>query len=49
MAAMGLISTAPNKMPTWAHVLLTALAVTDSILHYGFWSFLLHVISSPSL
>ncbi len=49
---MGVISSAIDKLPTWVNVLLLTFAITASvyyIAHYGFWSFLLHLIFSPTL
>jgi hypothetical protein len=52
MAGMGMISRAIDKLPTWVQVLLVAFAIPVSlyyIAHYGFWSFLLHLIFSPTI
>jgi hypothetical protein len=52
MAAVGLISRAIDKLPTWAKLICWILVVIVSmycILHYGFVHFLLRVILSPDL
>lgn len=48
--SVGIISKATERLPGWAQVLVIALAIAASlyeIVHYGFWSFLLHFIFSP--
>jgi hypothetical protein len=47
---MEFISKAIDKLPGWAKLIgavLTVVASVYFISHYGFWSFLLHVIFSP--
>jgi hypothetical protein len=44
------ISKAIDELPAWSKVVLVALTLIGSgycIVHYGFWSFILHVIFSP--
>jgi hypothetical protein len=39
-----------DELPAWAKVVLCALTLIGSgycIAHYGFWSFILHVIFNP--
>ena len=50
MAIMGSISRAIDKLPPWVKFILMVFAVLGSvyyITHYGFFSFLLHMIFSP--
>ncbi len=47
-----MISRTVDKLPTWAQVVLLALAIpvfAYEIAHYGFWSALLRFIFSPTL
>jgi hypothetical protein len=49
---MGVLSRTIDKSPQWIRVLVYILAVPLAvycITHYGFWSFLLHFIFSPTL
>jgi hypothetical protein len=49
---MGVISRAIDRLPTWAQEILTVMLVIASIYsiaHYGFFSFLMHLIFSPDL
>ena len=46
------ISKAIEKLPQWAQSLLTVFTVTAGvycIVHYGFWSTILHAIFIPEL
>jgi hypothetical protein len=50
MAGMGVVSKAIDKLPTWVQVTFMVIAIPVSvyyIAHYGFWSFVLHMIFSP--
>jgi hypothetical protein len=50
MAIMGSISRAMDNLPIWAKSICAVVAVFGSvyyIAHYGFFSFLLHLIFSP--
>ena len=50
MAGMGVISRAVDKLPAWVQGILAVIAIAVSvyyIAHYGFFSFLLHMIFSP--
>jgi hypothetical protein len=47
---MSVVSKAIDKLPTWVHVIFVVVAIPVSvyyIAHYGFWSFVLHVLFSP--
>jgi hypothetical protein len=47
---MRYFSEAIDKLPAWAKIVLGVLTLIASgycIAHYGFWSFILHVIFSP--
>jgi hypothetical protein len=47
---MGVVSRAIDKLPTWVQVIFVVIAIPVSmysIAHYGFWSFVLHMIFSP--
>ncbi len=50
IAAMGVVSRAIDKVPTWAKVVLGVVAIVGSVYYvaqYGFWTFILHAIFSP--
>lgn len=52
MDGMGVISKAIDRLPGWAQVIFVIFGVIVSIYgiaHYGFWSFLLHFLFSPTL
>jgi hypothetical protein len=51
ISGMGAISRAVDKLPTWVQAVIGVVAVlmsVYSIAHYGFFSFLMHMIFSPN-
>jgi sulfite exporter TauE/SafE len=52
MAGMGVVSRAIDKLPTWAKVVLGAVAIAGGVYYIaqnGFWTFILHTIFSPEI
>jgi hypothetical protein len=52
IAAMGVISRATDKLPTWVQVVLMVVSIFVSmyyIAHYGLFSFLMRMIFSPDI
>jgi hypothetical protein len=51
MADMGMVSRAIDKLPAWARAVFIVFAIAFcvyDIVHYGFFSFLIHLIFSPT-